>query len=313
MTLRVDASIGIAIAPEHGTEADTLMQRADVAMYDAKRSHHRWSVYSAEHDVYTRERLELMEDLRDAFDAGQFVLHYQPKVNLTTGRVSAVEALVRWQHPTRGLLYPDRVLGLADQSGLMGPLAMVVLDEALRQQVAWAASGLDLTVAVNLSAANLLDADLVRNVGRTIERHRVSPLKIILEITEDSLMVDTKAVRDALHELRRLGVGLSVDDYGTGFSSLAYLRHLPVSEIKLDRSFLDGAPHDERAVAIIRSTVDLAHSLGLRMVAEGIESSDALTMVTNLGCDEAQGFLLGRPVPAHELSYALTRATATAR
>jgi len=307
MTLRVDASIGIAVAPEHGRAGDILLQRADVAMYDAKRGHHRWSLYSAEHDVYTRDRLELMEDLRDAFDAEQFVLHYQPKVNLATGTVTAVEALVRWQHPTRGLLAPDRFLDLAEQSGLMGTLAMVVLDQALAQQMAWAADGLDLGMAVNLSAANMLDPDLVANVARSLSRHGVQPARVVLEITEDTLMVDSAEANQVLHELRGLGVGLSVDDYGTGFSSLAYLRHLPVNEIKLDRSFLEGAPEDERAVAIIRSTVDLAHSLGLRMVAEGIESSDALAMVTGLGCDEAQGFLWGRPVPAHELSFALAR------
>ena len=302
MTLRVDASIGIAIAPEHGDAGDILMQRADVAMYDAKRGHHRWSLYSSAHDVYTRERLELMEDLRDAFDEAQFVLHFQPKVHLATGAVTSVEALVRWQHPTRGIVPPDRFLGLAEQSGLMGPLAMVVLDQALTQQVAWAADGLDLDVAVNLSAANMHDPDLVENVARSLARHGVAPSRLVLEITEDTLMVDSDGARRILQELRELGVALSVDDYGTGFSSLAYLRNLPVSEIKLDRAFLEGATDDPRAITIIRSTVELAHALGLRMVAEGIETEETLALVSSLGCDEAQGFLLGRPMPADQLS-----------
>jgi diguanylate cyclase (GGDEF)-like protein len=301
MTLHVDASIGIALAPDHGTEADTLLQKADVAMYEAKRSRRSWALYSPERDTNTRDRLELMEDLRDAIDGDQLILHYQPKVDLASNTMTGVEALVRWEHPTRGLLAPDRFLDLAEQSGLIEPLAMVVLDQALAQQAQWARDGLPLTVAVNLSAVNLRDEHLDSKVAGLLSHHGVAPASLILELTEQSIMADPEQNRGVLERLRSLGVAISIDDYGTGFSSLAYLRELPVSELKLDRTFLAGVPHDARAVAIVRSTVELAHSLGLRMVAEGVESVDALALLGDLGCDIAQGYLLGRPVPPCEI------------
>ncbi|MEA2932690.1 MAG: diguanylate cyclase [Actinomycetota bacterium] len=298
MTLHVDASIGIAIAPEHGVVADALLQRADIAMYEAKRSRRSWEVYSSIRDTHTRDRLELMEDVRGAIDRRELVLHYQPKVDLATRTVTGVEALVRWQHPERGLLAPDRFLGLFEQSGLMGPLAMDVLNQAVTQQARWASQNLDLSVAVNLSAANLADAELPERVAEVLRRRGVSAGSIVLEITEDSLMVDADQGLDVLERLFALGVELSVDDYGTGFSSLAYLRDLPVHELKLDRAFLAAASHDDRAVAIIRSTIDLAHSLDLRIVAEGVETDENLALIAGMGCDIAQGFLLGRPSPA---------------
>jgi diguanylate cyclase (GGDEF)-like protein len=302
MTLRVDASIGIAIAPEHGSAADTLLQKADIAMYEAKRSHRPWEVYSSYRDGHTRERLELMEDVRDAIDRRELVLYYQPKLDLATRAITGVEALVRWQHPARGLLTPDRFLTLFEQSGLMGPLAMDVLSQAATQQAEWARAQMDLTVAVNLSPANLTDEELPDKIAAVLDRTGVEPTSVVLEITEDCLM-DADHSRHVLDRLHALGVELSVDDYGTGFSSLAYLRELPVSELKLDRAFLAAAAadHDARAIAIIRSTIDLAHELELRIVAEGVETDDALTLITDLGCDAAQGYLLGRPAPADSL------------
>jgi EAL domain-containing protein (putative c-di-GMP-specific phosphodiesterase class I) len=300
MTLHVDASIGIAIAPEHGVVADALLQRADIAMYEAKRNRRSWEVYSSIRDTHTRDRLELMEDVRGAIDRGELVLYYQPKVNLVTRTVTGVEALVRWQHPERGLLAPDRFLGLFEQSGLMGPLAMDVLNQALTQQARWASQNVELSVAVNLSAANLVDAELPEKVADVLHQRGVSASSVVLEITEDSLMVDAEQSLRVLERLHAQGVGLSVDDYGTGFSSLAYLRDLPVHELKLDRAFL-AAAGDNRAVAIIRSTVDLAHSLDLRIVAEGVETDANLTLIAELGCDTAQGYLLGRPAPAAAL------------
>jgi diguanylate cyclase (GGDEF)-like protein len=299
ITLRVDASIGIAIAPDHGTAADTLLQKADVAMYEAKRNHRPWEVYSSFRDRHTLDQLQLMEDVRDAIERHELVLYYQPKLDLAAGAVTGVEALVRWQHPQRGLLTPDRFLGLFEQSGLIGPLALDVLEQAVAQQARWARSRVDLSVAVNLSPSNLSDDELPDKVAEVLKRQGVPPSSVVLEITEDCLMVDADQGLDVLDRLHALGVALSVDDYGTGFSSLAYLRELPVDELKLDRTFLAAAAgDDDRAVAIIRSTIELAHSLGLRIVAEGVETREALDLLSELGCDTAQGYYLGRPAPA---------------
>ena len=298
LSLHVDASIGIAIAPDHGEAADTLLQRADVAMYEAKRNHDAWQVYSPFRDRHTRDRLELMEDVRDAIGRHELTLFYQPKLDVATGMITGVEALVRWQHPTRGLLTPDRFLTLFEQSGLIGPLAMTVLELAMVQQADWAEDGIKISMAVNLSAANLADEHLPEKVNDVFDRLEVDPGNVVLEITEDSLMVDAEQSLEVLERLHAGGVQLSVDDYGTGFSSLAYLRDLPVNELKLDRAFLAAAATDERAVAIIRSTIDLAHALDLSIVAEGVETPDNLALISELGCDTAQGYLLGRPLPA---------------
>ena len=309
ISLRVDASIGIAIAPEHGSAADTLLQKADVAMYEAKRHHRAWEVYSSFRDRHSRERLELMEDVRDAIERRELVLYYQPKLDLGTRAITGVEALVRWQHPVRGLLTPDRFLTLFEQSGLMGPLSMTVLELAMAQQAEWAQDGIDMTMAVNLSPANLSDAMLPDKVAEVFDRWDADPSKVVLEITEDSLMTDAEQSLDVLERLHGQGIELSVDDYGTGFSSLAYLRDLPVHELKLDRAFL-AAADDDRAVAIIRSTVDLAHSLNMRIVAEGVETDANLALIAELGCDAAQGYLLGRPAPASALFSATPAAGA---
>jgi diguanylate cyclase (GGDEF)-like protein len=301
MSLRVDASIGIAFAPDHGTDPETLLQKADLAMYAAKHDRKPWQIYSTEHDQNTRERLELMEDLRDAIQRGEIVLYYQPKVDLSSGTVMGVEALARWRHPRRGILEPAKFLGLVETGGLMGPFTLAVLDRALIQQAQWVREGYDLGVAVNLSAANLRDEDLPGKVASLMSQRGVRPSRLTLEITEDSFIADPVQAMRVLNELGALGVEISIDDYGTGFSSLSYLLRLPVSELKLDRTFLTGVLQDERAVSVIRSTVDLAHSLGLRVVAEGVEDLDSLSLITGLGCDVAQGYLLGRPVPAEDL------------
>ncbi len=313
IALRVDASIGIAIAPDHGTEADALLQKADVAMYEAKRSHHGWEFYSSFRDTHTRDQLELMEDVRDAIGRHELVLYYQPKLDLASQAITGVEALVRWQHPARGLLTPDRFLGLFEQSGLIGPLAMVVLDQAAAQQAQWAREDVDVSVAVNLSASNLTDSELPEKVAAVLDRQGVDPRSVVLEITEDCFMGDAEQSREVLGRLHDLGFELSVDDYGTGFSSLAYLRDLPVDELKLDRAFLAAAADDHRAVAIIRSTIDLAHALDLRIVAEGVETDDALRLIAELGCDAAQGYLLGRPAPASTLFPAAAAPSASRR
>jgi diguanylate cyclase len=300
MSLRVDASIGIALAPHHGTTPESVLQKADVAMFAAKRAHAPWQIYSSEHDQNARERLELMEDLRDAIRRGEIVLHYQPILDLPTGRVMGAEALARWQHSSRGLLAPAVFLGLVADAGLMGPFTMAVLDQAFIQQARWSEQGHDIAVSVNMSAASLRDEELPDKIAALIDARGVHPGRITLEITEDCFIAEPEQAMLVLERLRALGVELSIDDFGTGFSSLTYIRRLPVSELKLDRTFLTGAPRDQKAVSVIRSTVDLAHSLGLRIVAEGIETLDALALVDELGCDAAQGYLIGRPVPAEE-------------
>jgi len=214
--------------------------------------------------------------------------------------VTGAEALARWHHPSRGVLQPGAFLGLVADAGLMGPFTMDILDKAFAQQALWSTSGYDLSVSVNISAVSLRDDELPNKIAAVLVQHNVHPARITLEITEDSFIADPEQALLVLERLRALGVELAIDDFGTGFSSLTYIRRLPVSELKLDRTFLTGAPQDRRAVSIIRSTVDLAHSLGLRIVAEGIENLDALELVDDLGCDAAQGYLMGRPVPAED-------------
>jgi EAL domain-containing protein (putative c-di-GMP-specific phosphodiesterase class I) len=300
MSLRVDASIGIALAPDHGTTPESVLQKADVAMFAAKRAHDAWQLYSSQQDENARDRLELMEDLRDALRRHEIVLHYQPILDLFSGDVIGAEALARWQHPSRGILAPAVFLGLITDAGLMGPFTIDVLDQAFVQQARWSAMGYELGVSVNISAASLRDDDLPDKIAALMSMRRVDPARITLEITEDCFIAEPEQATLILARLRALGVELSIDDFGTGFSSLTYIRRLPVTELKLDRTFLTGAPRDQRAVAVIRSTVDLAHSLGLRIVAEGIESLDALALVDDLGCDSAQGYLIGRPAPSED-------------
>ena len=300
MSLRVDASIGIALAPDHGTTPEAVLQKADVAMFAAKRAHAPWQIYSSDHDQNARDRLELMEDLRDAIHQGEIVPFYQPILDLRTGSVMGAEALARWLHPSRGTLAPAAFLNLVSDAGLMGPFTVAVLDQAFVQQARWSEQGYDLGVSVNISAASLRDEELPDKIAMLMSTRGVHPASVTLEITEDCFIANPEEAVLVLERLRDLGAKLSIDDFGTGFSSLTYMRRLPVSELKLDRTFLSDAPRDERAVSVIRSTVDLAHSLGLRIVAEGIENLDALALVDDLGCDAAQGYLMGRPVPAEE-------------
>ncbi len=301
LALRTDVSIGIALAPEHGSELSVLMRRADIAMYKAKSTRDGQRVYDGADDVDGDERLRTLQELRTALTEDQLTLHYQPKLDLATGRVHGVEALVRWDHPTRGLLYPDSFLTLVEDAGLMRPLTVLVLGTALDQAARWRRDGRPLRVAVNLSASSLVDIDLPEQVTALLAERGVPACDLQLEITEDFLMADRERARHVLGRLRELGVTIAIDDFGTGYSSLAYLRDLPVDELKLDRSFVFPMADDARAAALVVSTISLALSLGLRMVAEGVEHASALAELTRQGCDEAQGYHLSRPVPAVEL------------
>jgi len=301
ITLHTSVSVGIALFPDHGLDLGSLMRRADIAMYKAKTSSNGHHVYNSADDADDATRLQTVEELRTALTTDQLVVHYQPKIDLDTGEVNSVEALVRWDHPTRGLLYPDSFLNLVEESGLMPALTRVVLDLALNQVAAWHAQGRLLTVAVNLSASSLVDSDLPEQVASMLAARGVRPCSLQLEITEEFLMAERERAQEILTRLRHSGVRISVDDYGTGYSSLSYLRDLPIDELKLDRSFVFPMADDARAAALVASTIDLAHSLGLRMVAEGVETQVAYTELRRMGCDQAQGYYISRPVPAAEL------------
>jgi diguanylate cyclase (GGDEF)-like protein len=299
--LTTDASIGISVAPEHGGDVSVLLRRADIAMYAAKtaRSGHR--LYRESDDSDGDRRLRTLQDLRAGLVQDQLILHYQPKIDLDTGQVGGVEALVRWDHPVRGLLYPDSFLGLAEEAGMMRPLTDLVLAMALDQAASWHAAGRPLTVAVNLSASSLVENDLPERVAALLQARRLPATALQLEITEETLMEDRDRARLVLQRLRDAGVQIAVDDFGTGYSSLAYLRELPINELKLDRSFVFPMADDARAAALVISTIALVHSLGLRMVAEGVEDRIAFEELTRHGCDQAQGFYFSRPLPAAEL------------
>ena len=299
--VHIGASLGIAVYPDHGADADLLMRHADVAMYVAKRSGSGYSVYAAESDDHTPGRLALVSDLRHAIDSGQLELHFQPEVELATGRVAGLEALVRWRHPTVGLLPPDQFIALAEHTGLIRPLGLWVLRAAIEQQAAWQAEGRAIPVAVNLSMRNLHDPLLADAIRDLVAARGVDPALLKVEITESTLMADPEHAMKVVKRLEELGIGLSIDDFGTGYSSLAYLRRLPVSEIKIDRSFVGDLAAEENARVIVRSTIDLGHNLGLRVVAEGVEDERALELVTEAGCDLAQGHLLCPAVRADEL------------
>ena len=297
----LDASIGIAFCPDHGDDVNILVQRADVAMYDAKRSRTGIETYSVDRDPYSAERLQLLGELRAAIASGQLVLHYQPKVDVGSDRVIGVEALVRWQHPERGLLPPSEFVPLAERTGAIGDLTRWVLDTALAQCRAWRDAGMDMTMAVNLAAPNIVDAGLPDLVAELLERWGVPGDRLECEISEHTVMADPHRAITILERLRELGVRLSLDDFGTGHSSLAYLKRLPLDEVKIDRSFVIGMSEDANDAAIVRTTIDLARNLGLEVVAEGVETEAILRDLGALSCDVAQGFFLSRPLPAAEL------------
>jgi diguanylate cyclase (GGDEF)-like protein len=301
MNLTVDASIGVAVGPGQHTSAEELLQLADLAMYAAKAGRDGAALYDDTRHGQARYRLELVEQLRAGIAGGELVLHYQPKLDLRTGRVDAVEALVRWAHPGRGLLHPDAFIDLAESAGLMGSLTSAVLDAALRQCSAWAADGICLGVAVNVSPSNLVDGAFPFEVTTQLARHGVPATRLVLEVTESLLMADRDRAIAVLERLRKAGVGISIDDYGTGYSSLAYLASLPVTELKLDRTFVAAMPGSPRATAVVTSTLQLAQSLGLVLVAEGAEDARTVAALARLDCDMVQGYHISRPLPAEQL------------
>ncbi len=305
LAVHVRASIGGALFPLHGAEAAELMRHADVAMYNAKEARTGYELYRPDRDLHSRDRLRLVGELQRALREGELVLYYQPKASTSTGQITGVEALVRWQHPVDGLLSPDRFLDVAENAGLMRLLTSYVLRRALQQLTCWSQGHPELRVAVNLAMPNLLDVRLPDEVAALLEETGVSPSRLILEITENIVMADPARIIDVVSRLRALGVGLSLDDFGAGASTLGYVKRLTVEELKIDRSFVIAMEDDDDSAAIVRATVELAHNLGLRVVAEGVETPACVERLTALGCDEMQGFLLGRPMPVEELTRRL--------
>ena len=302
LRLDMEATIGIALYPSHGQDPGTLFRRADIALSLAKGSPHRFAVYDPAQDHYSPERLGLIGVLRDAIKKNQLVLHYQPKADLKTGRVIGAEALMRWQHPKRGMIQPMQFIPLAERTGLIKPLTEWAIQTALRQIQAWQKEGLELAVAVNLSARNLLDPGLPHQIGRALKEHGVAPERLELEITESTIMADPIRAMDCLTQLNQMGLQLSVDDFGTGYSSLAYLKRLPVHELKIDQAFVQGMMKDRNDAVIVRAAIDLGHAMGLTQVAEGVENQQTWHGLIALGCDKMQGYFLSKPLPADDFS-----------
>lgn len=300
-TFDVDASIGIALSPEHGHDAGTLLRHADVAMYLAKQNHDGFAVFSAKMDTYSPDRLALLGELRRSIEKGHLFLAYQPLIRIADRKVMGMEALVRWQHPTHGLIYPDKFIGLAEGTGAIKPLTIWVLNEALRQCSLWRSAGYDLEVAVNLSPRNVHDVGLPEVITDLLLKYQVPPNRLTLEITEGALMSDQSGALVVLTKLSYTGIRLAIDDFGTGYSSLAYLQRLPTNTIKIDKSFVLRVAENPNDAAIVKSIIDLGHNLGHTILAEGVEQAPALERLAQLNCDAAQGYYMSRPLPVPQI------------
>lgn len=291
----VEASIGVATMPEHAGEADTLLQLADIAMYRAKQMASSYAVYAPEFNLHSPQRLGLMAELRDAIEQDQLLLHFQPKLELKTGRIVGTEALVRWQHPRLGMLPPDKFIMAAEQTGSIGPLTRWVLVDALGHCQCVRGEGNRLRVSVNLSARSLHDPQLPKMIADALDAASAEPGLLMLEVTESAIVLDPKRAEENLVALSRMGVWLSIDDFGTGYTSLASIKRLPVNEIKIDRSFVTHMLTDKKDAMIVRTVIDLAHNFDLTVVAEGVETKEVLDALTALGCDEVQGYFISKP------------------
>ena len=303
--LDVEASIGVAVLALRAQQADSLLRRADLALAHARARGSRVELYSPEFERGDAGALRLLGQVRRALANGEFTLHYQPKVDLRDRRITGVEALVRWDHPVLGLLPPGRFIPLIEQTGLIGPLTNFVIEGALTQIVAWRRRGIAVEVSVNLAARNLVELDLPDRVAALLRAHDVPASQLVVEVTESSAMADPQRGVRVLKALRALGVGVSIDDFGTGNASIGYLADLPASEMKIDHSFVTNLLEDARAQAIVGSTIDLARNLGLELVAEGIETEAVREHLAALGCAKGQGYLFSKPLPAEEITLAL--------
>ncbi len=298
----VRASIGIAVYPEHGSERSTLLRHADAAMYAAKRKNLGIALWDDRYDEHSKERLSLMSGLRKAVDEDELVLFYQPKVALRGGSELHAEALVRWRHPTRGLVAPVEFIAFAEQTGYIRAITQWVMAHAIAQCAAWRSDDLAMNVSINISARDLVDLELPERVESLLRKYGCAAQWITLEITESAILDDPDHAIDNLRRLHSLGCRLAIDDYGTGYSSLAYLRRLPVHELKIDKTFILGMARDSSDAVIVRSTIDLAHHMGLMVVAEGVEDEATVERLRGLSCDMVQGYLLSRPIAAEDIA-----------
>jgi diguanylate cyclase (GGDEF)-like protein len=301
LSVEVDTGIGLAMYPDHATDPDELLRMADIAMYAAKTAHLEYQVFEPRLDKHSPRKLALLGQVRTGIAEGQMVLHYQPKVDARTGRPTGTEALVRWQHPDYGLLGPGEFIPLAEATGLIHPLTFHVLELALRQQRIWLDAGHTLRVAVNLSPHCLRDPAAPAHVERLLQDTGVPARLLVLEITESAVMADSGRALETLNQLHEMGVRLSIDDFGMEYSSLGRLKDLPVHELKIDRSFVSAVRVSRKELAIARSIIELGHSLGLEVVAEGVEDQETWTELELLGCDILQGFYIAKPLPADEM------------
>ena len=298
--LYTSASIGIASFPQHGHDASTLIQHADIAMYVAKKGTAGWALYDSVQDRHSVGRLGLMAELRNAVNKNNLEIHYQPKRDIITNEIHSAEALLRWNHPEHGFIPPEEIVALAEQTGFIHELSAWVLENAVQQAGKWMEKGIQLNIAVNLSAHNLQDENIVKHVRELLAKTGFPPKQLTLEITENAMMADPEHAVTLLGHLSAMGIRIAVDDFGTGFSSLGYLKRLPVNELKIDKSFVSDMVRNDNDAVIVRSTIDLAHNLGLKVVAEGVEDNDTMDLLKILLCDTVQGYLISKPIPAKD-------------
>ncbi|MEN8134070.1 MAG: EAL domain-containing protein [Thermodesulfobacteriota bacterium] len=308
-SLKVSISIGIAMYPDHGADSETLVQRADIAMYDAKRNDVIYSVFNPDQHRTTFNRLVLIGELRDAINNKDIFLCYQPKISIRDKALVGVEALARWQHKDQGVIGPGDFISLAEQAGLCKAFTCLVLDKALEQCAKWQKAGYNIPVSVNLSIKNLYDRDFPADVAALLHKWQVKTEMLLFEITESSIVVDQRRVTKVIAELKQMGLVLSIDDFGTGYSSIAYLKKFPAQEIKIDRSFIIDLLQNEDNAVVVKSTIEMVHNIGRKVVAEGVEDEDTLQFLGELGCDIIQGFHLCRPLPVDEFQQWLTATT----
>ena len=300
LKLDVQVSIGVATFPDHGTDCDTLIQRADVARYVAKETQKGFVMYSFKLDQHSPQRLTLMGELRQGIESGELFLLYQPKINGEDGLIKSAEALVRWKHHKHGIIPPDDFIQMAERTGLIKDLSKYVIKTALQQISIWQNDGLEISVSVNLSAQDLLDPELPDVLAGMLATHEVPASQLVVEITETAIIADPERALQVMTRLAEMGVKMSIDDFGTGYSSLSYLKKMPVSEIKIDRSFVMDMMENSNDKVIVKATIGLAHNLGMDVVAEGVETQESADHLRELGCDVLQGFFFSKPISPEE-------------
>ncbi len=296
LALEIQFSIGIAIFPEHGKDVDTIMQRANVALYAAKQDSKRYTMYSSQLDKHNPHRLTMMGELRQAIENDELVLHFQPKISLHTHSIIGVEALVRWNHPKHGFMPPDDFISMAERTGLIKPLSIWVLNHALGQAEKWHSQNLKLSIAINLSPTTFLDTELPNLIIGMLSLYDIPADFVIFEITESSMIKDPDLAMEIMNRLTDKGIKISIDDFGTGYSSLAYLKNLPASEVKIDKSFVTDMLKNNNDTVIVKSIIDLGHNLSLNVVAEGVEDKETAVRLKALGCDVLQGYYFSKPL-----------------